>query len=206
MLTHGIFLTILAFSLGLLLVVFSIPVIIRVAEEKRIFDLNDYRKKHAREVPAIGGVAIFIGFTLSTILSTNGYNIDSLKYIFAAIIILFFTGLKDDILVISPNKKFIIQLLAALMLIILGNVRITNLQLVFRLQEISYPGSLFISLLLIIATVNAYNFIDGIDGLASGLGILSSTVFGTWFFNGRRHHLRGHVVRHGRQPDRFFLL
>jgi len=178
----GIFLVSISFILALALVIITIPPIIRVAVAKRLFDETSERKIHKKKMPVSGGVAIFIGFTLSTIISSNGFNIESLKYIIAAIIILFFTGLKDDILIISPNTKFFIQIIAVLMLITLGNIRISNFQWVFRLHEISYPVSLFISLFLILAMVNAYNFIDGIDGLASGLGILSSTIFGSWFY------------------------
>lgn len=178
----GLFLILIAFILALTLVVITVPPIIKVAVAKKLFDESNERKIHKRSMPVFGGVAIFIGFTISTLVSTNGYTIDSLKYILGAIIILFFTGLKDDILIISANKKFVIQLAAALMLIILGNIRITDFQLVFRVQEVNYLVSVFISLLLIMATINAYNFIDGIDGLASGLGILSSSVFGTWFY------------------------
>lgn len=178
----GIFLVSGSYFLALVLAIITIPPIIRVAKAKKLFDELNERKIHTRKVPVFGGIAIFIAFTLSTIISTNGFNIDSLKYILAAIIILFFTGLKDDILVISANTKFIIQLLAALMLIVMGNIRITDFQWVFRVREIGYPLSVAVSLLLIMATVNAYNFIDGIDGLASGLGIFASVIFGSWFY------------------------
>lgn len=178
----GILLVSVSYFLALALAIITIPPIIRVAKAKKLFDELNERKIHTRKVPAFGGIAIFIGFTLSTIISTNGYNIDSLKYIIAAIIILFFTGLKDDILVISANTKFVIQLMAAIMLIVMGNIRITDFQWVFRVREIGYPLSVSVSLLLIMATINAYNFIDGIDGLASGLGIFASVTFGSWFY------------------------
>lgn len=177
----GLIFVLTAFFLAVALVFITVPPIVRVAGAKNLFDETGGRKVHRQAVPVAGGVAIFIAFTVSTIISTNGYDIDSLKYILAAIIILFFTGLKDDILVIAPSTKFLIQLVAALLVIILGNIRITHFQLVFRIQEIGYPFSLFITLLLIMGIVNAYNFIDGIDGLASGLGLMSSAVFGSWF-------------------------
>ncbi len=180
--TPGFVFVAIAFFLALVLVVISVPPIVKVADAKKLFDEGNERKVHTRAIPVAGGVAIFLGFTVSTIIATNGYTIDSLKFILAATIILFFTGLKDDILVIAPSTKFLIQLLAALLLIILGNIRITNFQLIFRVQEISYFVSVLVSLLLIMSTINAYNFIDGIDGLASGLGMLSSVAFGTWFY------------------------
>jgi UDP-GlcNAc:undecaprenyl-phosphate/decaprenyl-phosphate GlcNAc-1-phosphate transferase len=68
------------------------------------------------------------------------------------------------------------------MLITLGDIHISNFQGIFGIHHIPYPLSVGVTLLFIITTVNAYNFIDGIDGLASGLGIMTSAIFGTWFF------------------------
>jgi UDP-N-acetylmuramyl pentapeptide phosphotransferase/UDP-N-acetylglucosamine-1-phosphate transferase len=94
---------------------------------------------------------------------------------------LFFIGVKDDILVISPRKKFIAQIVGALILIILGDIRLTHLHGIFGLQEISYVYSLIISLLAYVAIINALNLIDGIDGLAAGIGILACSFFGANF-------------------------
>jgi UDP-N-acetylmuramyl pentapeptide phosphotransferase/UDP-N-acetylglucosamine-1-phosphate transferase len=178
----GIVLIIIAFTLASVLVVITIPPIIRVARAKNIFDEINHRTVHKTVVPTIGGVSIFIGFTLSCIISTDGADINSLKYVLAALIILFFIGLKDDILIISPRKKFVAQLISALLVIFLGDIHISNFQGILGIHQISFPFSVAFTLLLILATVNAYNLIDGIDGLASGLGIVASLVFGTWFF------------------------
>lgn len=171
-----------ALLISFVLVFITVPPIIRVAQAKKLFEPFEERKVHTKVVPPLGGVAIFIAFILGTIIATDGLSFDSLKYIIAAVTIMFFIGLKDDILVISARKKFMVQLFAAILLIALGNVRLTNLQGIFGIHEIGYLTSVSFSLLTMIGIINAFNLIDGIDGLASGLAIVASFVFGTWFF------------------------
>lgn len=175
-------LTIGAFIIAFLLVMISVPPIIRVAQAKHLFEPFDERKIHTKIVPPLGGVAIFIGFTLSSIIATYGLSFDSLKYIIASVIIMFFIGLKDDLLIISANKKLMVQIFAAVILITLGNVRFTNLHGILGSHEIGYVTSLILSIFTMVVIINAFNLIDGIDGLASGLAILAATVFGIWFF------------------------
>jgi len=130
----------------------------------------------------MGGVAIFIGFTLSSIIATDGISFDALKYIIASVIIMFFIGLKDDLMDISARKKLMVQIFAAVILITLGNVRFTNLQGMLGTGEIGYLTSLILTIFTMVVIMNAFNLIDGIDGLASGLAILAATSFGIWFY------------------------
>jgi len=171
-----------AIIISFILVVIIIPPVIRIAEIKKLYEPFDQRKIHTTIVPPLGGVAIFIAFIVGTVIATDGLTFESLKYIITAVIIMFFIGLKDDIYIISPSKKFMAQLLAALLLIILGNIRLTNLHGILGIYETGYLTSISVSLLIMIGIINAFNLIDGIDGLASGLAILSSSVFGTWFY------------------------
>jgi UDP-GlcNAc:undecaprenyl-phosphate GlcNAc-1-phosphate transferase len=177
--THLYF--ILAIILSFILVVICIPPIVRVASAKKLFDQNDDRKIHKTVVPALGGVAIFIGFVISTIVSTNGFSFDELKYIIAAIIFLFFIGLKDDLITVSNRKKFVIQVFAALLLVFMANIRLTNFHGFLGLHEVNYTLGALSSIFLILLTINAYNLIDGIDGLASGLAIMAALFFGVFF-------------------------
>ena len=175
-------LTLEAFVISLLLVVVAIPPIIRVANAKHLFEPFEERKVHTKIVPPLGGVAIFIGFTLSSIIATDGLSFDSLKYIIASVIIMFFIGLKDDLLIISARKKLMVQILATIILITLGNIRFTNLHGIFGVHEIGFLTSILITGLAMVVIINAFNLIDGIDGLASGLAILAAFIFGTWFY------------------------
>lgn len=177
-----ILLTIGAFLISFVLVVISVPPIVRVAKAKKLYDNFNERKVHTKVVPPLGGVAIFIGFVLSSIIATDGLSFDSLKYIVAAVIVMFFIGLKDDLMDISARKKLIIQFFAAVILVALGNVRFTNLQGIMGIHEINYFVSIVLSIFAVLVIINAFNLVDGIDGLASGLAMLAGTVFGVWFY------------------------
>ena len=80
---------------------------------------------------------------------------------------MFFVGMKDDILIISAYKKLIAQILAAVILVVMGNIRFTDLHGLFGIHEINYIFSSLISITALVAIMNAYNLIDGIDGLAT---------------------------------------
>jgi len=175
-------LLILTFVLGFTIVAASIPPILRVAKAKNLFDNNNDRKNHKGFIPPLGGVAIFLGFVISSIIFTDGYNSVTLKYLIASSILMFFTGLKDDLVNISTKKKIIVQLFAVLLLYTFGKVQITDCQGLFGLNEVSNAPGFIITAFVMLTIINSFNLIDGIDGLASGLAIVASLLLGTWFF------------------------
>lgn len=176
-----------ALIIGFILVMIVIPPTLRVARAKHLFEPFEERKIHTKIIPPMGGVAIFIGFTLSSIIATDGLSFDSLKYIIASVIAMFFIGLKDDLLIISARKKLTVQVVASFILVTLGNVRFTYLHGIFGTYEIGFITSIVLSMFAMVVIINAFNLIDGIDGLASGLAIMSATIFGVWFY------LAGHI-------------
>lgn len=159
-----------------------IPPIVRISHEKHLFDVPNARKLNKTVVPTLGGIAIFIGITLSSILFLGNLPFPELRYIFAALILLFFIGLKDDILVIAPSKKLMIQIAAAAILVGLGNIQITSLSNLFYFNQMSIWLSAPLSFMILLFIINAMNLIDGIDGLSAGISILVSGVLGIWFF------------------------
>ncbi|WP_321345714.1 MraY family glycosyltransferase [uncultured Draconibacterium sp.] len=171
-----------ALALSFVLVIIAVPPIINIAKAKHLFEPFEERKVHTQIVPPLGGVAIFIGFTLSTIFATDGLRLDSLKYIYAAVLLMFFIGLKDDLMIISARKKLIVQVVAVVLLIVFAHIRFTSLHGVFGEHHIGQLTSFSLTLFAMIVIINAFNLIDGVDGLASGLGMLASFVFGTWFY------------------------
>lgn len=177
-----IFFVLFAAFTGSAVVLASVPPILRVARAKNLFDSIDERKIHSGTIPPLGGVALFIGFVLASVVATQDYFFTTLKYIFAAIMLLFFVGLKDDLMIISAWKKFLVQVVASLLLITMGDVRITSFQGMMGISAIHSITSICITLFVMLVIINAFNLIDGIDGLASGLGILAASVFGVWFY------------------------
>jgi len=164
-----------------LITFFAIPVIIQVAREKKMFDEPDERKVHKMVIPTLGGLGIFAGFILATLLCVPVGNY-TLQYYVAAAIVIFFLGIKDDILILSAAKKFIGQVLAAGIVIKFGGIQITNMHGFLGIGEIPYLASIVLTFFTVIVITNSFNLIDGVDGLAGSLGLLTTLVFGCYFF------------------------
>ncbi|MBT8194938.1 MAG: undecaprenyl/decaprenyl-phosphate alpha-N-acetylglucosaminyl 1-phosphate transferase [Bacteroidia bacterium] len=173
------FCTITAFIITYL----AIPSIIRVATIKHLYDVPDERKRHSSSVPTLGGLAIFAGVVFSYTFWSAGFSIESTQYIVAAIIVMFFIGIKDDIVDLSASKKFAGQLVSASIIVLFADIRITSLFGVFGIYEVNYLFSISLSMFTILVIINAFNLIDGIDGLAAGLGAIAAFTFGLWFYN-----------------------
>ncbi len=172
----------LSACLAFLITYFSIPVIIKVAKDKRLFDEPDERKVHKTVIPTLGGIGIFAGFIVAALMGTPlGVNAE-FQYFVAAAIVIFFLGLKDDILVLSASKKFIGQLIAAGIIIKFGGITLNNMHGFLGIYEIPYYASVALTFFTIIVITNSFNLIDGVDGLAGSLGILTSLVFGLYFY------------------------
>ena len=158
---------------------FSIPNIIYVSKRKRLLDLPDNeRKLHKRIVPNLGGIGIFIAFIITTSLYVKPHEFAKWNYINAALLILFVTGIKDDLVQISPNKKFIAQIAAALITVVFADIRISSLQGILGIFELPYWISVSFSIVGCVFVTNAFNLIDGIDGLAGTIGVFISLAFG----------------------------
>lgn len=160
----------------------AIPAIMRVAREKKLYDLPDARKLHTTPIASLGGVGIFIGFFLSAFLTISNKQNPEFQFFFASALVIFFLGLKDDILIISATKKFLGQLAAAAILVHLANIRIESMHGFLGYDRLSEFWSYLLSYVTIIVVINAYNLIDGVDGLAGSLGIVTTAIFGAYFF------------------------
>jgi len=159
-----------------------IPVVIRIAHLKNLVDEPNSRTSHKKAVPTLGGVGIFIGFAIASLFLASYYFVPEFNSLLLGMLILFFLGIKDDILDLPAKKKLIGQILVAFLLTYFGDVRITSFEGILGIYDIPYWPSILTSMFVYIALINAVNLIDGIDGLASGFGILASTFFGVDFY------------------------
>lgn len=160
-----------------------IPSIIKVANIKHLFDTPGERKSHYGVIPTLGGVAIFGGFMIAFCLFASfDLRTHEMKFILAALCFTFMLGAKDDIVELVASKKFIGQIFAACIIVILGEVRITSLYGLFGVSYINEFVSIVLSVVTIIFIINAFNIIDGINLLAGSISILMSVAFGVWFY------------------------
>ncbi len=172
----------LVFASGLCITLLVIPSILQVAYQKQLFDVPDERKVHQKPIPSLGGIGIFIGVIISFTLWARDLNdFPEYKYVLTAYLVLFFMGLKDDLILMRAHKKLFIQLGVA-GLLTFGGVRIFDLQGFLGIHELNTFWSYFISMFLIVGVTNAFNLIDGIDGLAGGLGGINCFTFGALLY------------------------
>ena len=169
-------------SVSFIISFLAIPVVLQIAEQKKLYDVPDERKIHTHAVTSLGGVAIFSGFLLAALLSIQGYLNPEFQYFFAAALVIFFLGLKDDIIVLSASKKFVGQMIAASIIIHLGGIRLDSMHGLFGFDQLPESFALALTYLTIIVIINSFNLIDGIDGLAASLGLLTMLILGTYFF------------------------
>ena len=172
-----------AFGVSLFITIVSIPHIIKVSRLKKLYDVPDERKSHKSAIPTLGGLAIFAGFTISaSLFYPKDATLVEFKYIIPAVLIVFFIGIKDDILITSAMKKLLGQIIAALIIVIMGKIRITSMYGLFGVESINESWSLALSTFTILVIMNGINLIDGINCLAGGVAMVVSSFFGIWFF------------------------
>lgn len=174
---------ILSFLTAFTLTYFAIPSIIAIAKAKNLIDEPIERSSHTVGTPSLGGIGIFAGAIFSIVLWTPFQDFGNLQYILCAFIIIFLIGAKDDLSPVSPYKKLIGQILAAFILVFKSDIRLTGMYGLFNINGEMYSWIYIIgSLFTILVLINAFNLIDGINGLAGSIGSLIAATLGIWFF------------------------
>ena len=170
----------LATMWALLIAVFAVPSIVYIAQLKNLFDAPNSRSVHKTPTPRLGGVAVLAGFfSALTIFAPLDQGV---RYLLAGCILLFFVGLKDDLVTVSVAKKFVGQLLAAGVVMLMADVRITSFQGLLGIGTLPVAFSYGFTFVVIVGITNAINLIDGLDGLAGTIVLLISGTLGYYFY------------------------
>lgn len=171
------------FSIISLLISFLLfPVIIKIFKQLKWFDAPGTHKIHSDFVPSMGGISILVGTFLALLMALPLHQWITMKYFFISVTLMFLIGLRDDVLALTPRQKLFSQFLPVFVLVFLDNVMLVSFYGLIKQSDFSTPASYFISLLTVIIITNAYNLIDGIDGLAGTIGFLAMFFFGVWFY------------------------
>jgi UDP-GlcNAc:undecaprenyl-phosphate GlcNAc-1-phosphate transferase len=163
------------------------PIIRKSCQRRQVLDFpTNPRKLHAKPVPRLGGIAIYFAFflPLSVILLTDGSvhelfarHLDTLLSLFVTSTLVFAIGFYDDIRGATVTQKLVVQFVAAVLIYFLGfKIQLLAVPFIgpFSLGILGLPVTLF----WVVGVTNALNFIDGVDGLACGVGFFSvSTMF-----------------------------
>jgi UDP-GlcNAc:undecaprenyl-phosphate/decaprenyl-phosphate GlcNAc-1-phosphate transferase len=147
---------------------------------------RDGRHVHRSPLPRLGGVAIFLAFSVSVIVwlglslvfprLVEGLAPATLFRIYAPACLIFCLGIYDDLRGAGPYLKFAVQAVAAAMLFA-GGMRVLDLPLIFGSYSLPWFVGLPLTVLWVVAVTNAFNLIDGLDGLAAGSALFSTLVF-----------------------------
>ena len=161
---------------------YLIPKVLWVTKEKNLMTGMNERSSHSIAVPSFGGVAFYITIilVLSILQSMRLTYIGN--HLIAAITILFMVGLKDDLVISTARVKLFGQATAAMFLIFSPEMALNSLHGFLGIYEIPVIAGLFLKTFLVVAIINAFNLIDGIDGLAAIVGIVISSMLAYVFY------------------------
>lgn len=172
---------VLGFIISFAITFYSIPTIIKISRRKNLMDEPGMRSSHIRKIPNLGGIAIF--FSIGVCAPIFTYELfDIYKFLFASLVVLLYVGVMDDIIVMRAQKKLIAQIIVSTIIVIGSDVRISHLFGLFGVYEINYWVSVLLSIIVFVALINAFNLIDGIDGLAASFTIICAAAFGFSFY------------------------
>lgn len=169
----------LIFFCTLLMCMASIPRIIYIANRKKLFDIPDNKRKiHLTIIPNLGGIGIFLSFAIACTFFVTPQLFDKWNIILVSALVLFITGVTDDLVGITPSKKFLAQFIASIITISVADIRISSLHGILGIYEMPLWISIAFTTVGCMFVTNAINLIDGIDGLAGSLGVLCSLCLG----------------------------
>lgn len=189
-----VFFVILTFAISAAIGWFAIPRIVIIAKIKRLFDEPNARKVHKGAIPRLGGLSFFPAalFSFAFVLGLRyyyGYDISldlqvelltEFLFVMAGMLILYFVGMADDLIGVGYRNKFVAQIFAGVCLVFAG-VTVFDLQGLCGVYRLPFAMDALLTIAVVVLTVNAFNLIDGVDGLCSGLGTIILTTLGVLF-------------------------
>lgn len=180
----AVFVFLLSFSVAY----FALPSVIYVVKQKNLMDNPNERSSHKEKTPTLGGISFFVSIVF-TLMVFRPFDIDQVGInILSGVGVLFFVGLKDDLVGVKPSTKIIGQIIATLMLFFSTDLKITTLDGFLNITDIPYWTSVFISCAIVMAIVNSYNLIDGINGSASMVGMVIFSGFAYVFYDAEMYY------------------
>lgn len=186
---------IISFLISLVLAGLIIPQILLIAFRKNLFDEVDPRKLHKGAVPRLGGIAFFpsILFSIALVAGVSmklygdecmqcfGMTLPPVYLMICAVILMFLVGMADDLVGVRYGAKFVMQILASLLVMVSG-MTIDNFYGLFWLHQLPSVVAWVFTSFAIVYVVNSINLIDGIDGLASGLSTVAFIFYAVIFY------------------------
>ena len=157
------------------------PKILRISLKNNIVDNPNARKLQRVPVPVLGGMVVQFGILVALCVCQLFVDCSSLFTVVLAMSIMLYVGTMDDILNISANVRFVLEILVALMIIYTCDYSLDSLHGLWGIYDLSPYVSVPLTIVTVVGIVNAINLIDGVDGYSSGYCIMACLIFGFLF-------------------------
>ena len=165
-----------------------VPRIIAIVKIKNLMDDPNQRSSHKEKTPTMGGVAFFASL-LSSLYFLQAHDSQRLSLsLVIGLLILFYIGIKDDLVGVTPKTKIIGQILAFVFVMDSAELSIDTFNGFLGIYELPLWFSYALGVFIIISIVNAYNLIDGINGSASMVGIMIFGIFAFVFYQTKDYY------------------
>jgi UDP-GlcNAc:undecaprenyl-phosphate/decaprenyl-phosphate GlcNAc-1-phosphate transferase len=168
----------ISFLIGFLLT----PIVILVLRKTDFLDSPGGRKIHKSQVPSMGGVAFVMATVITSIILLDFLQLTQLKYFIAAFVLMFFVGFRDDMVDLSASQKILGQLVCAYLIVVMSGIRFTSLYGFMGIYEIPLWLSYGLTVFTLLVLTNSFNLIDGLDGLAGSISVVTFLFLGWWFY------------------------
>lgn len=162
--------------------VYLVPKVKSIVYSKRLMDEPNSRSSHKKATPSLGGIAFFIIFIFGLYFNDQFDEFNVSMSILPGITLMFFLGLKDDLVALSPRIKFTGQIIACLFVLYHYKFEIESFHGFFGIFNMPLWVSTPIAMLIMLTIINAYNLVDGIDGLAASISTVALACFAFCFF------------------------
>ncbi len=160
----------LSFVVTFILSLILVPTVGKVSKQLGIIAHTNKRTIHKGVIARTGGYGIYMSFLIGTMIFLKTDT--QINAMLIGGFIMFLTGFYDDIHDLSPKLKLLGQIIAALVVIIYGDIVLKGFSLPFLPDSVSYIFAIMITILWIVGISNAINLIDGLDGLCAGISII----------------------------------
>lgn len=167
-----------SFSVGFLLT----PIVISVLQKAKIGDTPGGRKIHKKFTPSMGGIAFMLATYVALAIWGWQYPLPDIRYLLGAIALMFFVGFRDDMVELNPKHKILGQLISVVLVVVVSDIRIKEFHGFLGIEELPLVVSYVFSSFVLLALTNAFNLVDGLDGLAGTIAIISLSLLSAWFY------------------------
>jgi len=160
------------------------PVIMRInyfGQKDRLNDGDLFQ--YEKYISSLGGGGIFVTILITYAAWGNLHTINSYPFLVSGIFLLLLIDIKDEFIWLMDIQKPVIKVVAAIFLSVFGNLAVPDLYGLLGLNELSWFWGNLLSVGIILLTMQAFQYVNKVDSLAGGLGIIISFIFAVWFWS-----------------------